>query len=122
MTPVKPAAKRRLIRFRQLFDDSIGTALARGCDHVVHIVRRFDLTEADVFSRRQMIAHKILEDHADLLPQIERIDLSYINAVKKNGAFGGIVQPGQELYQRGFSRAVVTHERDFLAGTYRQVN
>src|SRR5690348_9885608 len=116
MSALKPAAKCRLITFRQLFDDRLGAALTRRSDHFFHLVRRLDLAKANVFSRRQMIAHKILEDDADLLAQIERIDLSNIDAVEKNDAFGGIVQPREELDQCGFARAIVADERDFFPG------
>ena len=66
-----------------------------------------------------MIAHEILENDADLLTQIERVDLSNIDPVEKNDAFGGIVQPGQELDQCGFARTIMADERDFFPGTHR---
>src|ERR1044071_7028417 len=122
MSSMKPAAERCLVTLREFFDNRIGAALMRGGDYPVHILCRTDLAKANVFSRRQMIAHKILKNHADLLAQIERVDFSNIDTVEKNDPFARIVQPGEKLDQRSFTCAVMADQRYFFPWPHGQIN
>jgi hypothetical protein len=78
---------------------------------------RFDLTEANVFLYRQVITDEVLENHADLLAQRQRIDVAEIYPVDQDRAFGRIVEPAQELDQGRLTGAVVAHQRKLLART-----
>ena len=69
-----------------------------------------------------MIAHEILKDDADLLPQVERIELANIDAVDQDRALGRIVEAAQKFDQSRLAGAVMSHQRDFLAGTDRQID
>src|SRR4030095_12213180 len=112
---VKPAAEHGLVPLREISDHRVGPALARRVDDLVHAVDRFDLAEPDIFADRQMIAHEILKDHADLLPKVEWIELANVRTVNQDRALGRVVEPAQELDQSCLARAVMSHQRDLLA-------
>src|SRR6476660_4788386 len=94
MSSVKPATERCVIALRKFFDDRLGAALTRRADDFIHLVRRLDLAKANVFSRFFMRPHGFVQDNTNVSSRIERVALSNIDAVKKNDARGGIVQPG----------------------------
>ena len=87
----------------------MSTALAGRFNDLLQSVQRFDLAEADVLAGRQVIAHEILKDHADSLPEVEGVQLSDVDAVDQYRAFGGIVKAAQELDQRCLAGAVGSH-------------
>jgi hypothetical protein len=62
-----------------------------------------------------VIAHEVLKDHADFLPEIERIELTNVDALDQDVALRGIVEAAQQFDHCGFSRAVVSHQSDLLA-------
>src|SRR5687768_15445674 len=122
MAAVKPAAEHRLVTLWEILDDRMGPALAGGFHDSIRSVQRFDLAEADVLGGRQMIAHEILKDDADSLPEVERVQLANVNAVDQYSPLGRIVEAGQQFDHSRFARAVGPHQRDFLAGTNAKVN
>ena len=57
----------------------------------------------------QVIAHEVLKDDADSLPQVERVQLSNVDAVDQYRALGWIVKAAQEFDQGRFAGAVGSH-------------
>src|SRR5439155_5926036 len=76
MASVKPAPEHGLVTVRQTLNDGMGPALPGRFDDSVQPVQRFDLAESDVLAGRQVIAHEVLKDDADSLPQVERVQLA----------------------------------------------
>ena len=65
-----------------------------------------------VFTQRQILKHRGNTVFQRLAGAIEGDGV----AVKLNGAGGRLVDAGEDLHQRGFARAVVADQRDYLAG------
>src|SRR5437870_13673758 len=100
MAAVKPAPEHGLVAVRQTLNDRMGPALPGRFDDSVQAVQRFDLAEADVLAGRQVIAHAVLKDDADSLPQVERVQLANIDAVAQYRALSRIVAATPYLDER----------------------
>ena len=122
MAAVKPAPEHGLVTVRQTLNDGMGPALPGRFDDSVQAVQRFDLAESDVLAGRQVIAHEVLKDDADSLPQVERVQLANIDAVDQYRALSRIVETTQEFDERRFAGAIGADQRDFLAGADAQVD
>ena len=108
---LEAAADDLLVARRQRFDHLGGhRALRRGADAAV-IVHRIDLADADVLGRGEVIAHEILEDHADVGAQIFEVIVAQVAAVEQDATLVGFVQPRQQLHQRGLAGAVLADQR-----------
>ena len=69
-----------------------------------------------MFSRStKVVAHEVLEDDADVPPEALDVVLAEVHAVEQDPALGRVVEPGQQLDQRGLARAVLAHQREPLA-------
>src|SRR3982751_2576378 len=80
------------------------------------LAHRLDLANADVLIEPHVVAHEVLEDHADLAPQRREVVVPEVDAIQANAAFRWIVQAREQLGQRRLARAVLTNERDALTG------
>ena len=78
-------------------------------------MRNFDAAHGDVFARRHLIAHEVLKDDADLRVQVVQIVFAQVDAIEQNLAFGRIVEPGNELDDRGLALAVFANQGHALA-------
>jgi hypothetical protein len=108
-----------------LAEDGV-VAIGHGRDEVVggRLLGRGD----DVLGRRPLAAvgdvlrhgaaqqQRLLQHHADLLPQGVEGELPDVQAVDEDGARVRVVQPRQELGDRALARAAVSDERHGLAG------
>ena len=57
----------------------------------------------------------------DVPPEAVEVVLPEIHAVEQDPALGRVVEPGQQLDQRGLAGAVLAHQRDPLARRQREV-
>ena len=71
--------------------------------------------DGDVVARRQVVAHEILEDHAHRAAQRVQVIVAQVAAIEQDAAFVGVVEPGQQLDERGLARAVLAHQRQRFA-------
>ena len=76
----------------------------------------------DVFRDAAAEQKRLLHDHAHLLPQPMRVEVSHVHPVEQYAALRRIEQPRHEFDQRGFARAAASHDGDFLPRFERQVD
>src|SRR5579862_5912931 len=86
------------------------------------LARRFDLADANVLVKAHVVAHEILENHTDRLPQRREVVVTEIHAIEQNTPFGGIVESSDELRDGGFAGAILTNQRDPLTRVQREVD
>ena len=72
--------------------------------------------DANVQSRRHVVTHKILKNDPDFAVQRLDVVVPEVHSVQEDGAAGGIIQPRQQLDQRGLALAVLSHQGHVLAG------
>ena len=80
-----------------------------------------DLADADVLVEAHVVAHEVLEDHADRPAHRRQVVVAQVDAVEQDAPLGRIVEPRQQLGERRLARAVLADERDALAGTQRKL-
>ena len=80
---------------RQLSDHLKGQTLLRGPFDAGLVGEIFDLAKSNVFFGEQLIAHVILEDHADLFAEVFHAVLAQVHAVQQDLPGGRIVEPRQ---------------------------
>ena len=88
----------------------------RGLGDARTVVARLDAPDRDVLGGGQVIAHEVLEDHADARAQRGEVVLAQVAAVEQDAAFVGVVQAREQLHERGLARAVLADQRQHLAG------
>ena len=65
-----------------------------------------------IFSpRREVVAHEILEDDADVAAQLGEVVLAQVEAVEQDAPFGRVVEPRQQLDDGGLAGAVLADQR-----------
>ena len=52
------------------------------------IVDLFDAPDGDVFARRHLVAHEVLEDDANLAIQVVQVIFAQVDSVEQNLPFG----------------------------------
>ena len=101
--------------------DQLDRCVAIGA--VVEIApHRLDLAHPDVLVEAHVVPNEILEDHADLATQRCQIVVAKIDPIEQDPAFGGVVEPGEQLRQRRLAGAILADERDALARTEREAH
>ena len=66
--------------------------------------------------------HVFLQHHGHLVAQRVQVVVAYVHAAHAHGAFGGVVQTGDEVYKRGLGRAGTADDADGLAALNVQVD
>ena len=89
---------------------------SRGVDDARAIVARLDAADGDVVGGGQVIAHEVLEDDADVGAQREEVVFAQVVAVEQDAALVRVVEPREQLDQRGLAGAVLADQREDLAG------
>ncbi len=69
-----------------------------------------------------MVAHEVLEDHADVRAQRVQVVLAQVVAVEQDAALVGVVEARQQLDQRGLAGAVLADQRQHLARLQREAS
>ena len=113
---LEAAAQHLVVAALQLCDHAGGQALLGRVFDFFRRVRNFDAAHGDVFARRHFVAHEVLKDDADLGVQVGQVVLAQIDAIEQDLAFGGIVEPRDELDDGGLALAVFADQGDALAG------
>ena len=75
----------------------------------------------DVVAQRQLEADEVLEHRGDARAPGSRVERAQIDAVDLDRAGLRVVEPAQQLGERGLAGAVLTHDRQRRAGGDRQV-
>src|SRR5262245_26761234 len=75
------------------------------------------LADADVLIKAQVIADEVLEDNADRAAHGVEVIVAQVAAIQQDAPFGGVVKPRQQLGQRRFAGAILTHHGQPLPGT-----
>src|ERR1700744_4100134 len=119
---LEPAPKQLVITFRQFSNQIFRIALHCSRANLEDVARGFNASHADVFGGRHVVAHEILKDSSDLVPQRVQVIIAKIDAIEENFAFGRIVEPSEKLGERRFSLAVFSHERNPLVRLDHQVD
>ncbi len=88
---------------------------AASCQRV-SIVEVGFVARADVLAHEHLIADEVLEDHADALAQGVRVPLLEVQAVEDDAARRGLVEPREQLDERGLAGAVLADEREAVPG------
>ena len=87
----------------------------------LQVVNLLNPAHRDVFTRRHLIAHKVLKDNANLTIKIFQTILSQVHPVEQHLAFGGIVKPRDQLDDGGLALTVLSDQRNPLAGMKMEV-
>ena len=80
-----------------------------------------DIAHRDVLLEHEVVAHEVLEDDPDVPPEAVDVVLPEIHAVEQDPPLVRVVEPSQQLDQRGLAGAVLAHQRDPLARRQREV-
>src|ERR1035438_9549428 len=104
---LKTPAHHLIVPVRQTVDHTFGQALHRGGFHEEPVVKSLDLAKSNVLTNKQVITHVILEDHTDFTAQIVYVILAEVRSVQQDLAFGGIVEPREELDQGSFPSSIL---------------
>src|SRR5690242_2914517 len=75
------------------------------------VVEGFDAPESDVLDNTHVIAHVVLKDDTNFLPQLFDFVVAKIHSIQKDDARRGIVQARKKLYESGFACAIFSHQR-----------
>src|SRR4051794_11444525 len=86
------------------------------------LTRAVDLADGDIFVEAHVVAHEILEDHADGATDGRQIVVAEVTAVEKDAPLARIVQPTQELHERRLPGAIQPDERHALARSQLEVD
>ena len=83
MALVEPAPKHGVHALRQFGHHLVGAAALGRVKQAILVVEPVDLAEADILLGRKLVAHKVLEDHADALAQLVGVILAQVDAVEQ---------------------------------------
>src|SRR6478735_5195878 len=81
-----------------------------------------DAAEPDVFPQLELVLVEVLEQNAEALAQLLRIPSRQIAPIEHDAPLAGLVQPGQELDEGGFSGAIFADQGDAVTGSNRQID
>ncbi len=71
----------------------------------------FELPEADILTRSELVAPKVLEDGTHRATQLAQIVLAQIYPIEQDLSARGIIEPQQQLNHRRLPGTVVSHQR-----------
>ena len=113
--------ERLLVALRQTRDHAVRQSASRRILDARAVSRLGDQPDLDVLRRREGVAHEILQDQGDAAAQIVEREGAQVDAVDRDAPLGRIVEPRQELDDRGLAGAVLADERHHLPGPDREV-
>ena len=95
----------------------IACSAAFGGTFDARLVRQMiDAAEADVFAQLELVLVEVLEQHAEATAELLRFPRGEVATVQDDPPFRRIVEPSEQLHERGLAGAVFAHERDAVAG------
>src|SRR5579871_432039 len=112
----KPFAELGAIPGRQSVDEFLRPPLLGGDLPALLVVEVTLVARTDVLSHQHLVAHEVLEDHADALAQCGLVPEREILPVEKYAPRGGCVEPREQLDERGLTRPVLANQREARAG------
>ena len=71
---------------------------------------------SNVFFEKHVVLHVVLEDDADLSPQVGRGVFAEVDAVEEDAARGGVIKPGDQFDERRLAGTVFADEGEALGG------
>ena len=113
--------KRCIILFRQLFDKYIRSALLSRATYHFRVHIGSYISECNIFSRINRILSKILKNNAVYTIQFFGVIFPDIMSVKQYHSFCRIVQSGNQLYKRSFSRSVKPDKNNGITRFYNKI-
>ncbi len=113
---LEPAAEHGVDLLRELLDDRSGAAVFHRALDATAVFQGRDPADADVLSRRPLVADEILEEDADAVAQVPDVHVAQVDSAVIDGAFGRVVEAHEQLDQRALAGAVFAHQRHLLAG------
>ena len=107
---LESAAQLGLMTLGHAIDEGPGHALLRCLHQTGSVMDVRHVSNADVLAHGQLIVHKVLEDDTQSLPQ--RFGLPDIkrSAVQADLALTGLIEPREQLDERGLAAAVVAYK------------
>ena len=75
----------------------------------------------NVVAQRQLEPDEVLKHRRDALAPCVDVELAQIDAIDLDRAFIGIVEPAQQLRERGLARAILADDRERRTGRNRQI-
>src|ERR1700757_2430133 len=119
---LEAASKELVITFRQFSNQVFRITLHCCRANLEDIARSFNSSHSDVFGSRHVIAHEILENGSDLVPQRVQVIIAKIDAIEKNLSFRRVLEAGEKLGERRFSLPVFPHQRNPLVGLDHEID
>ena len=99
----------------------IGQALACRPVEKFPIVEFLDASDGDVLSGGHLVAHEVLEDDADLAIQVLQVVLAKVHAVEQDLSLGRVIEPRNQLHNRGLALPVFADHGHAFAGMQAEV-
>src|SRR2546426_4137681 len=113
--PVEPPAQHLVVAPLEAGGHRVRQTAPRRLAHPGLVAQRVHLAHADVLFQDEVVAHEVLEDHADVPAQAVQIVLPQVHAVEQDAPFIGVVQACEQLHERRLPRSVLAHQGNALA-------
>src|SRR5580704_5210792 len=111
---LEPATQQLVVAVWQLANYAFRQALLRRRTNAEGVVLLFNAPDRDVLARGHVVAHEVLEDDADLFPNIFEVVIAQVHAIQQNPTTSRVIKPSEQLYDRGLPLAVFADKRDAL--------
>ena len=122
MPVFEPATELGLVARWQSLDELVGHALFGSGLPSLRVAEALHVPDADVLARDELIAHEVLKDDADPLSKHIEAPGVELEPVERNPAFGRLVEPGEQLDQRGLSGPVLADQGELAPGVQVQAH
>src|SRR5690606_12167567 len=103
--PVVRATEHRLVAGGKLGDRRVDARPTSGLTDRAEIVEAVVVAQPDVLARGQVVTREVLEHRGERTPVLDARQVGDVLAVPRDTAFGRLVEPGDEVRQRGLAAA-----------------
>src|SRR5581483_1597760 len=118
---IKSPAEHLIVMMRQFPDHLVRQALLSCELEQVHIVDLFYFAYCDVVASFHLVTHEVLEDDANFPVEIFQTVLPQINPIQQHLTCGGIVEPRDQLHDRGLTLTVLANQCHALTGAQMKI-
>src|SRR2546430_3195994 len=111
---IEAAAQHLVETLRYPLRDRIRETAARRFTDPRLVIQCLDLTHTDVFAQDEIVTDKILEDDSDVPAKTVEVIVTQLDTIEQDATFVGIVEAGEQLYERCLARPTLSHQSDAL--------
>src|SRR5262249_33562762 len=111
----KTAAQQLVVALGKFLYEVLRITPHSGGPNLKRIVGHLDSPHCDIFLRGHVVAHEILKNYANFLPEVFQVVLAKVYAIEQNLPIRRIVEARDELRNRGFSLPIFSNQSHTLA-------